>query len=338
MPLDLAHADRPAPCWLLVDAVFWLVRSLGGAGAVRQSCGHGRARCLLCETAQCPPKWSNAAPALGSHRLTGRAWTVTAHPGWLSELLTCGATSRPTAGARGSPSAQRLAEDAARRDFMIDALDADPETLAIADAPAGLHDLAVRRVRFIGDTRAWIAEDHLRHPAPSPFSGAVRRGALTRPGRGSRAWNWRTRRRLSRERIAAEPLASRATAGPHATVERMRKQGRARRDPAEAGRDLAVLLGPSKQKQHKASPQIQCGGSPRYSRPHPMLPRLWRRGCDCRKPSAIGWSARRSVPRLMPTIRTRSPTASPRRSRSTACYCWGTTPVASPIGPCPSSP
>jgi poly(A) polymerase len=39
-------------------------------------------------------------------------------------------------------------EDAARRDFTINALYAHPETLAIADYFGGLEDLAARRVRF----------------------------------------------------------------------------------------------------------------------------------------------------------------------------------------------
>ncbi len=53
-------------------------------------------------------------------------------------------------------------EDAARRDFTINALYADPATRTIHDYFGGLNDLAARRVRFIGDARARIREDHLR--------------------------------------------------------------------------------------------------------------------------------------------------------------------------------
>ncbi|QWC56380.1 CCA tRNA nucleotidyltransferase [Erythrobacter sp. 3-20A1M] len=53
-------------------------------------------------------------------------------------------------------------EDASRRDFTINALYADPETLAVHDWFDGLADLAARRVRFIGDARQRIREDHLR--------------------------------------------------------------------------------------------------------------------------------------------------------------------------------
>lgn len=52
--------------------------------------------------------------------------------------------------------------DAARRDFTINALYADPLTGTIFDYFGGLDDLAARRVRFIGDPYQRIAEDHLR--------------------------------------------------------------------------------------------------------------------------------------------------------------------------------
>jgi poly(A) polymerase len=52
--------------------------------------------------------------------------------------------------------------DAARRDFTINALYAEPAGGAIHDYFGGLDDLAARRVRFIGDPFARIAEDHLR--------------------------------------------------------------------------------------------------------------------------------------------------------------------------------
>ncbi|HCI62328.1 MAG TPA: polynucleotide adenylyltransferase, partial [Erythrobacter sp.] len=53
-------------------------------------------------------------------------------------------------------------DDAARRDFTINALYAHPATLAIDDYFGGLADLAARRVRFIGDAETRIREDHLR--------------------------------------------------------------------------------------------------------------------------------------------------------------------------------
>ena len=53
-------------------------------------------------------------------------------------------------------------EDAARRDFTINALYADPATGAVFDFFGGLADLAAGRVRFIGAPLQRIAEDHLR--------------------------------------------------------------------------------------------------------------------------------------------------------------------------------
>ncbi len=53
-------------------------------------------------------------------------------------------------------------EDAARRDFTINALYADPATGEIFDYFDGLADLDARRIRFIGDPLQRIAEDHLR--------------------------------------------------------------------------------------------------------------------------------------------------------------------------------
>jgi poly(A) polymerase len=53
-------------------------------------------------------------------------------------------------------------EDAARRDFTMNALYADPLTGEIFDYFGGLADLDARHVRFIGDPFKRIAEDHLR--------------------------------------------------------------------------------------------------------------------------------------------------------------------------------
>ena len=53
-------------------------------------------------------------------------------------------------------------EDAARRDFTINALYADPVSGQVFDYFGGLADLEARHIRFIGDPYARIAEDHLR--------------------------------------------------------------------------------------------------------------------------------------------------------------------------------
>lgn len=53
-------------------------------------------------------------------------------------------------------------DDAARRDFTINALYAHPETFEVSDYFGGVDDLTTRRVRFIGDARTRIGEDYLR--------------------------------------------------------------------------------------------------------------------------------------------------------------------------------
>ncbi len=54
-----------------------------------------------------------------------------------------------------------IAEDAARRDFTMNAVYARPDG-EIVDPLEGLPDLLARRVRFIGDAEARIREDYLR--------------------------------------------------------------------------------------------------------------------------------------------------------------------------------
>jgi len=55
----------------------------------------------------------------------------------------------------------RIEEDAARRDFTMNALYADADGRVI-DPLNGLPDLAARRVRFVGDPETRIREDYLR--------------------------------------------------------------------------------------------------------------------------------------------------------------------------------
>jgi poly(A) polymerase len=120
--------------------------------------------------------------------------------------------------------AQDWREDAARRDFTINALYAHPETLEIADYFGGLDDLAAGRVRFIGDARQRIAEDHLRILRYYRFQ--TRFGAaLDEEAEDACAQLAHTLKGLSRERIAAELLNLLALPDPHPTIDRMRQRG-----------------------------------------------------------------------------------------------------------------
>ncbi len=93
--------------------------------------------------------------------------------------------------------------DAARRDFTINALYARLPGGAIDDWFGGLADLAARRVRFIGDPLARIAEDHLRILRFFRFSA---RFGETMDAEGLAACAARANdlMALSRERIALE--------------------------------------------------------------------------------------------------------------------------------------
>jgi poly(A) polymerase len=120
--------------------------------------------------------------------------------------------------------AQDWREDAARRDFTINALYAHPETLEIADWFGGLDDLREGRVRFIGDARDRIAEDHLRILRYYRFQ--TRFGAsLDEAAEDACADLAHTLKGLSRERIAAELLNLLGLPDPHLTLERMQKRG-----------------------------------------------------------------------------------------------------------------
>jgi len=116
-------------------------------------------------------------------------------------------------------------DDAARRDFTINALYAHPETLEISDYFGGLDDLAARKVRFIGDARQRIREDHLRilryfrfqarfgsEPADEEAIAACRELAATIKG-------------LSRERVGWELQNLLKLPDPSSTVGRMAELG-----------------------------------------------------------------------------------------------------------------
>ena len=96
-------------------------------------------------------------------------------------------------------------EDAARRDFTINALYADALSGELFDYFAGLADLDERRVRFIGDPLKRIAEDHLRILR---FFRFLARFGDTPDAGGLAACTARARdlMALSRERIADELL------------------------------------------------------------------------------------------------------------------------------------
>lgn len=120
--------------------------------------------------------------------------------------------------------AEDWADDAARRDFTINALYADPVTRELFDYHGGLADLAARTVRFIGDAHERIREDHLR--ILRYFRFQARFGAQLDPlAEQACADLAHTLKGLSRERVAMELLTLLGLPDPSATVTRMHELG-----------------------------------------------------------------------------------------------------------------
>ncbi|WP_419826296.1 CCA tRNA nucleotidyltransferase [Sphingomonas sp.] len=112
-------------------------------------------------------------------------------------------------------------EDAARRDFTINALSADPASGAVHDHFGGLPDLARGHVRFIGDPERRIAEDHLRVLRFFRFHARFGGDAPDAEGYAACVARARDLMALSRERIAGELLKLLAVADPLNAVRAM---------------------------------------------------------------------------------------------------------------------
>lgn len=97
-------------------------------------------------------------------------------------------------------------EDAARRDFTINALSADPSSGEIFDYFGGVADLEAAHVRFIGDPFQRIAEDHLRILRFFRFHARFGGGAPDPAALEACAARANDLMALSRERIADELL------------------------------------------------------------------------------------------------------------------------------------
>lgn len=121
--------------------------------------------------------------------------------------------------------AQEWQDDAARRDFTINALYADPLTGELFDWFGGLDDLKARTVRFIGDPEQRIREDHLRilryfrfqarfGSQPADAEAEIACSALAATLKG-----------LSRERVGMEVMNLLGLPDPAPTVERMAQLG-----------------------------------------------------------------------------------------------------------------
>lgn len=116
-------------------------------------------------------------------------------------------------------------EDAARRDFTINALYADPATGEVFDYFGGVDDLEAGVVRFIGDPLTRIAEDHLRILRYFRFNARFGKGAPDAESLLACRTRANDLMALSRERIAMELLALLALPDPGPAVGMMIDNG-----------------------------------------------------------------------------------------------------------------
>ena len=116
-------------------------------------------------------------------------------------------------------------EDAARRDFTINALFADPASLEVHDYFDGEADLAARRVRFIGDPLTRIAEDHLRILRFFRFFARFGAGEADSEALAACTARANDLMALSRERIADELTKLLALPAPVSAIRLMVERG-----------------------------------------------------------------------------------------------------------------
>jgi poly(A) polymerase len=116
-------------------------------------------------------------------------------------------------------------EDAARRDFTMNALYADPDNGEIFDYFGGLADIESGHVRFIGDAGQRIAEDHLRILRLFRFHARFGKGPIDAEALSAARANATKLMALSRERIADELRKLLAVADPAPSVSAMVKAG-----------------------------------------------------------------------------------------------------------------
>jgi poly(A) polymerase len=116
-------------------------------------------------------------------------------------------------------------DDAARRDFTINALSADPRTGEIFDYFGGLDDLKERHIRFIGDPMQRIAEDHLRILRFFRFHARFGVGSPDEAALEACTARANDLMALSRERIADELIKLLGMPDPASTVGIMLQRG-----------------------------------------------------------------------------------------------------------------
>ena len=115
-------------------------------------------------------------------------------------------------------------EDAARRDFTINAIYLDPDG-TVHDPVGGLADLAAHRVRFVGDPATRIAEDVLRVLRYYRFEARFGTGTGDAAARAACRAAVPLLPTLSAERVAQELLRLLAVADPVPALRMMQEDG-----------------------------------------------------------------------------------------------------------------
>ena len=119
----------------------------------------------------------------------------------------------------------RIEDDAARRDFTMNALYAEPSG-EVLDPVGGLPDLSARRVRFVGDPDRRIIEDYLRILRFFRFHAHCGRpGAADAEALAACARHAGGLARISRERIGAEMRKLLSAEDPVEAVRLMEESG-----------------------------------------------------------------------------------------------------------------
>lgn len=117
------------------------------------------------------------------------------------------------------------AEDAARRDFRLNALYADRDGRIFDPTGGGLEDALAGRVVFVGDPHQRIAEDHLRILRFFRFFAWYGRDEPDAAGLAACTHHADSLSRLSAERVSKELLKLLAAPDPRASVAAMRRAG-----------------------------------------------------------------------------------------------------------------
>ena len=228
--------ELPDASWRHVNGLDRLLDALGAAdgdiryvgGAVRDTLLGLSVKDIDCATRLLPEESSRRITAAGFKAIP----TGIAH-GTVTALLPSGPVEVTTLRRDVSTDGRHAVvaftdewrEDAARRDFTINALSADPLTGEVHDYFGGIADLEAGLVRFIGDPLQRIAEDHLRILRLFRFHARFGKGAPDTAALDACIARANDLMALSRERIADELLKLLSGSDPAPTVRLMFDSG-----------------------------------------------------------------------------------------------------------------